>query len=256
MKQRLDILLVERGLCVSREQAQGHILAGNVYTHEQRLDKAGMKYPLDIPLEIRGEGSKYASRAGDKLEQAIAEFKVVVGDRVALDVGASTGGFTDCLLQHGARHVFAVDVGHGQIDSKLRTDSRVSVLEKCNARYLTPESLRAERSNQTPLPEEISLVVVDVSFISLAKIVEPVFKAFANISQWVFLFKPQFEVGPENLRKGGVVKDEATALAALENFKQFADKLGLRLHGAVPTKLAGKKSGNLEYLLHYERILH
>lgn len=248
-KERLDILLVEKGLCATREKAQACIMAGEVWSEGQRLEKPGVKIPRDTPLEIRGRQEKFVSRAGEKLEHALVEFGIDVTDRVCLDVGASTGGFTDCLLQRGALHVFAVDVGYGQLDSKLRQDARVTNVEKTNARNLTPETLLA----LNPRAKEISVIVMDVSFISLAKVIEPLKRAFGFVPLWIFLFKPQFEVGREQVGKGGVVRSEAAVTGALQEFQAFMNGLGFRMRsGPESSPLTGKKSGNLEYLLAYE----
>jgi 23S rRNA (cytidine1920-2'-O)/16S rRNA (cytidine1409-2'-O)-methyltransferase len=247
-KKRLDVLLVERGLCPSREKAQALILAGEVWSGETRLEKAGAQVAQDIALAIRSRGLPYVSRAGLKLEYALDTFKVPVDGRVCIDVGASTGGFTDCLLQRGARHVFAVDVGYGQLDSKLRADPRVSSVEKANARFLTT----AELATHHPSATEISLACIDVSFISLHKVIEPLQNGLPSLRDWVLLFKPQFEVGREHVGKGGLVRDEAAVAEALESFHRFLEGRGLRRQGGPESSpLAGKKSGNVEILLFY-----
>jgi len=243
---RLDILLVERGLAASREQAQAYILAGTVWTGERRLEKAGDKVKEDLPIEVRSKAPPFASRAGQKLEHGLDHFKVVPAGKVCLDVGASTGGFTDCLLKRGATHVFAVDVGYGQIDQKLREHPQVTNVERCNARYMT----RAELVAKNPLAEEISLVAIDVSFISLTKIMPQLRQEFPDAKEWLILFKPQFEVGRENIGKGGVVRNPEAVTEALAAFQTFVENLGFRLAGPPESSpLTGKKSGNLEYLL-------
>lgn len=240
-KERLDLLLVERGLCTSREQAQVRILSGEVWTREERLDKAGNKYPADIPLEIRSTQLEFSSRGGYKLEHALKAFQISVSKRVCIDIGASTGGFTDCLLKTGAEKVYAVDVGYGQLDQKLRNDPRVVNLEKTNARYL-----------ELPNAHEITLLVADVSFISLLKVVEPLTTLLPQCTDWILLFKPQFEVGPEHLGKGGVVKNPEVTKIALDEFDQSMKQLGFIRPGRVEeSPIVGKKSGNIEYLLHY-----
>ncbi len=248
-KTRLDVLLVERGLCKSREEAQALILAGEVWSAETRLEKAGTKVADDLPLEVRSRLSRFVSRSGEKLQHALTTFGIDVTDKVCLDVGASTGGFTDCVLQNGARHVFAVDVGYGQLDQKLRNDPRVTVMEKTNARFLTLETLRAAN----PLADQLEIVVFDVSFIGLAKVLVPL-ATNLPAPTWVALFKPQFEVGPENLGKGGVVKNPEATQAALKLLDEEAQKAGLRLVGGPESSpLPGKKSGNVEALVYYAR---
>ncbi len=246
---RLDMLLVERGLCKSREQAQAFILAGEVWSGESRLDKPGVKINEEMPLEVRARTTPFVSRAGQKLHHALDLFHIDVRDRVCLDIGASTGGFTDCLLKAGARHVFAVDVGYGQLDMKLRSDPRVSVVERTNARFLTPSTL----GEDTALVAAIDFLCSDVSFISVAKIVAPIADAFPGIREWLLLFKPQFEVGPKHIGKGGLVKSEAAVQEALGDFAAFMTELRFVLKGGPEiSPLTGKKSGNLEYLVHYE----
>ena len=247
-KKRLDVLLVERGLCTSREQAQALILAGEVWTAESRLEKAGVKFDEALPLEVRTRTLPFVSRAGFKLQHALDTFQVSVTDRVCIDVGASTGGFTDCLLQRGARHVFAIDVGYGQLDSKLRRDPRVSSLEKVNARNLSKADLVAA----SPLAQEISFACIDVSFISLFKVIAPLRRQFPDLRDWVLLFKPQFEVGPEHVGKGGLVKDQNAIAIAVDEFHTFMTEQGLtRQGGPESSPIAGKKSGNVELLLFY-----
>lgn len=246
---RLDVLVCERGLCPSREQAQSLILSGVVWSKEQRLDKPGTKLPEDTPLEIRSREQPFASRGGQKLQHALETFKIEVRERVALDVGASTGGFTDCLLKNGAAHVFAVDVGYGQLDQKLRQDARVTVVEKTNARFLTLSDLVTRH----PAAASLSFVTMDVSFISLRKIVEPLCRAIPGLVDWVLLFKPQFEVGRKNIGKGGLVRSDEAVREALSDFNLFMGGLGFILKGSPESSpITGKKSGNLEYLIYYE----
>ncbi|MBI4402552.1 MAG: TlyA family RNA methyltransferase, partial [Deltaproteobacteria bacterium] len=197
---RLDILLFKRGLTKSREAAHALILAGRVWSGQMRLEKPGQSVAEDIQIEIQKDERTFVSRAGLKLEHALIQFNLSVVGRVCLDIGASTGGFTDCLLQKGARRVFAVDVGYGQLDSKLRSNPAVTVLERTNARYLTSGTMGE-------LAKDIDFVCADVSFISLRKIIEPLSHEFPKAKDWVLLFKPQFEVGREFVRKGGIVKN-------------------------------------------------
>lgn len=247
-KVRLEDLLVAKGLFSSREKAHASVLAGEVWSGEKRLEKPGQNVTEDTPIEVRRRGNTFISRAGDKLAHGLDAFGVDPINRVCLDIGASTGGFTDCLLKRGAKHVIAVDVGHGQLDINLRNDPRVTVLEKTNARYLTPAAFDARHA------EALSLVVMDVSFISLRLIVEPLSKWVPKSADWVLLFKPQFEVSREWIEKGGVVRDEGAVRDALEKFHSFMEGIGFTRRG-TPTisPLGGKKSGNLEYLIHYVR---
>ena len=246
---RLDVLICERGLCPSREQAQSLILSGVVWSKEQRLDKPGTKLAEDIPLEIRARVQPFASRGGQKLQYALDHFQIGIKERVCLDIGASTGGFTDCLLKNGARHVFAVDVGYGQLDVKLRQDPRVTVVEKTNARFLGLQDL----VTLNPIASSLSFVTMDVSFISLRKIVEPLRHSIPGLADWMLLFKPQFEVGRKNIGKGGLVRSEAAVREALSDFHAFMAGLGFILKGGPESSpITGKKSGNLEYLIHYE----
>lgn len=213
------------------------------------MEKAGTAVPDDTTLEVRSKTTPFVGRAGQKLHHAFETFGLVVKGQTCLDVGASTGGFTDCLLQNGAGHVFAVDVGYGQIDTKLRHHPHVTVVERCNARYLERSTL----VSQNAAAARIEFVCMDVSFISLRKIVEPLRQNFPELRTWVLLFKPQFEVGQKNLGKGGKVKSEEITLAALAEFQQWIAGLGLiEKHPPSASPLAGKKSGNVEYLLHYE----
>jgi len=236
-KRRLDLLLVERGLCRSRSQAQGEIRAGNVLVDGKRIDKPGTLVPEEAEIELR-ERPRYVSRGGLKLEGALEAFKIDVRGRVALDIGAATGGFTDCLLQHGARRVYAVDVGRGQLDWRLRRDGRVAVLEGVNARYLRLEDIG----------ERVDLATVDVSFISLKKVLPPLLPIVKEGGDLLPLVKPQFEAGKAEVRRG-VVHDGAVHLEVLEGLARFAEELGCSLLGAVPSPLKGPK-GNIEFFLH------
>lgn len=245
-KLRLDQLLLEREIFNSREKAQAAILAGEVWTSETRLDKAGTLVSIDIEIVIRSHRTPHVSRGGEKLKFALTHFGVTPANKIALDIGASTGGFTDCLIQNGAAHVFSIDVGYGQLDSRLRQDPRVTSLERTNARHLK----LADLIPLSPQAKEISLAVADVSFISLSKIIPHLKNEFPSIQEWVLLFKPQFEVGPENLRKGGIVKSTQIALSALDKFTSQMKTLGFKIENSpVLSPIEGKKSGNQEYLL-------
>ncbi len=248
---RLDQLLVQRGLFTSREQAQASILAGEIWSGEVRMEKAGSAIAEDLPLEHRGKTTPFVGRAGQKLHHALKTFGISVEERVCLDVGASTGGFTDCLVQSGAKHVFAVDVGYGQIDSRLRKESKISVIERCNARYLN----RTELVSHHRFAERLDFICMDVSFISLRKIVEPLRTAFPEVGTWVLLFKPQFEVGQKFLGKGGKVRSDEAVQIALREFSEWIVPLGFKERNPPSASpIAGKKSGNVEYLLHYETL--
>jgi 23S rRNA (cytidine1920-2'-O)/16S rRNA (cytidine1409-2'-O)-methyltransferase len=246
---RLDVLVFRKGLAQSREQAQAFILAGEVWRGEERLDKPGHKVDPDDPIEVRSRTPAFASRGGHKLAHALEHFRVPVAGRVAMDVGASTGGFADCLLKAGARHVFCVDVGYGQLEQRLREDARVTNVEKTNARYLIREAL----VKRNELAEAISLVTIDVSFISLKTVVPPLAREFPAARDWILLFKPQFEVGRRYIGKGGLVSDETRVGETLVEFHKVLLNAGLRLKGTPESSpLPGKKSGNVEYLIHYE----
>lgn len=235
-KERLDKLLVARGLAETRAKAQALILAGQVYSNEQRLDKAGLLVANDAPLSIK-EPLPYVSRGGLKLAAALDHFQVEVAGKLCLDIGASTGGFTDCLLQRGAARVFAVDVGHGQLAWKLRQDPRVEVCEGVNARYMRPSS--AEK--------RFDIVVVDVSFISLTKIL-PIIPPLSDPGAIVItLIKPQFEVGREEVGKGGIVRDEVAQQRVVAEITDFAKSLGLRMIGVIDSPILGA-DGNREFL--------
>ena len=235
---RLDRLLVDKGLVESREKAARLILAGEVLIDGQRVDKAGALVPTDADIELRGR-SPYVSRGGEKLVHALAHFAVTTKGRVCIDVGASTGGFTDCLLQRGAARVFAVDVGTAQLDAKLRKDPRVVVMEQTNARALDPRVF----------DEQPTLAVVDVSFISLEKILPAVFGVLAPRSEIIALVKPQFEVGRQHVGKGGVVRDPAQHRAAVQRLARYAVLRGWHVLSVTPSPLRGAK-GNREFFLH------
>ena len=246
MKLRLDKLLVERGLAASRERAQALILAGKVLVDEQKIDKAGAQVVQQSAVRLLGEDLKYVSRGGLKLERALEHWRIDVAGRICLDIGASTGGFTDCLLQHGAARVIAVDTGYGQIDLKLRQDPRVRLLEKTNARYLTREAVG----------EAVDIVVMDVSFISATLVLPAVVSAAFPESgeemrgrRVVVLVKPQFEAGREHVGKGGIVRDEAAQVAAVERVSATLRNLGVVRTDVIESPILGAE-GNREFLLY------
>jgi 23S rRNA (cytidine1920-2'-O)/16S rRNA (cytidine1409-2'-O)-methyltransferase len=246
MKLRLDKLLVERGLVKSRERAQALILAGKVLVREQKIVKAGTSVDDDAPVRLLGDDLKYVSRGGLKLEKALDHFRIDVAGKVCLDVGASTGGFTDCLLQHGAAKVIAIDTGYGQIDLRLRQDTRVRLLEKTNARYLKPENIA----------EAVSLIVVDVPFISATLVLPAVIAATPPAQtlrgkQVIVLVKPQFEAGREHVGKGGIVRDPAAQVAALEKVRAKLIELGCTRTDSIESPILGAE-GNREFLLYGE----
>ena len=239
IKKRLDVLLVEQGYADSRTKAQAIIMSGQVYVAGQKADKPGMSFEETAELEVRGATCPYVSRGGLKLEKALRDFGIKPIDYVCSDSGASTGGFTDCLLQQGAKKVFAIDVGYGQLDWKIRSDPRVVVMERTNVRHVTPEQLG----------EPLDLSVIDVSFISL-KIVLPVVKTFLKSSgQVVCLIKPQFEAGKEKVGKKGVVRDPATHKEVLDNFVALTKELELKILGLTFSPVKGPE-GNIEFLAH------
>jgi 23S rRNA (cytidine1920-2'-O)/16S rRNA (cytidine1409-2'-O)-methyltransferase len=231
------------GLAESRTKAQALIMAGQVLVDDVPVDKAGTRVREGADVRVRGVARRYVSRGGDKLAGALADLAVDPAGRICLDVGASTGGFTDCLLQQGAARVHAVDVGYGQLDAKLRADPRVVVLERTNARNL----------EASMIPDAIELVVADVAFISL-RLVVPALAAVAPRAEWLLLVKPQFEVGREQVGKGGVVRDDALRAAAVESVRGSAEALGWREIGRADSRVAGPK-GNREIFLHLRRPL-
>jgi 23S rRNA (cytidine1920-2'-O)/16S rRNA (cytidine1409-2'-O)-methyltransferase len=242
-KARLDKLLVERGLAASRERAQAMILAGKVLVNEQKVEKAGAAVDATAALRILGEDIQYVSRGGVKLEKALEHWGIVVRDRVCLDVGASTGGFTDCLLQHGAARVIAIDTGYGQIAHRLRQDPRVRLLERTNARYLKPQDVG----------EPVDFVSVDVSFISATLVLPAVIGAALGPArrrlQVVVLVKPQFEAGRNAVGKGGIVRDRQAQLAAVEKVRRAVLELGASRTDVLDSPILGAE-GNREFLLH------
>lgn len=241
LKQRIDKLLVERGLAPSRERAQALILAGRVLVAEQKVTKAGASFANDAAVRVLGEEQRYVSRAGVKLEHALTHWQIDVAGKVCADIGASTGGFADCMLQHGAAQVIAVDTGRGQIDSKLRADARVRLLENTNARYLTAEQL----------PETVAFVAMDVSFISatlvLPAVIQSAFKSGGG--ELVVLVKPQFEVGRERIGKGGIVRDEEAQRESVTKVHAAVAQLGGRAIETIESPIFGAE-GNREFLLH------
>jgi 23S rRNA (cytidine1920-2'-O)/16S rRNA (cytidine1409-2'-O)-methyltransferase len=240
-KIRLDQLLVQRGLAESREKAKALIMAGLAQVDGTRVDKAGRLVPASASVQLKGT-HPYVSRGGQKLETGIRHFDVEVKDKILIDVGASTGGFTDCLLQNGAQKVIAVDVGYGQLDWKLRQDPRVAVLEKTNIRYLKPEDL------DTP----IHGATIDVSFISLKLVVPPISDLLEKQAFIMALIKPQFEVGKGQVGKGGVVRDPNLHQEVIEQLRAFFQTLGWTVQGHIPSPLLGPK-GNKEFLIYLTR---
>ena len=239
IKKRLDVLLTEKGFCDSRSKAQAIIMAGQVYVDGQKADKPGISYEESVDIEVRGESCPYVSRGGLKLEKALRDFGVDPTGFVCSDSGASTGGFTDCLLQQGASKVFAIDVGYGQLDWKIRSDPRVVVMERTNIRYVTPEDLG----------ETLDLSVIDVSFISL-KIVLPAIKALLKpTGQVLCLIKPQFEAGREKVGKKGVVREPETHKQVLDDFVELANSLNFTILGLTFSPVKGPE-GNIEFLAH------
>jgi 23S rRNA (cytidine1920-2'-O)/16S rRNA (cytidine1409-2'-O)-methyltransferase len=242
-KERVDLLLVEAGLAPTRARAQALVLAGQVVVEDQRVDKPGTRVPVDAALRLKGEPMPYVSRGGLKLEAALRHFALDVRGAVCADIGASTGGFTDCLLQAGAARVHALDVGRGQLHDRLRTDPRVVSREGVNARYLTAEDL----------PESVSVMVVDVSFISLTQVLPAAVPFLAPGGTLVSLVKPQFEAGRDEVGKGGVVRDEVVRAAAVERVRTCVIGLGLTVVGTLDSPVHGP-AGNREVLLAARRI--
>ena len=239
MKERLDVLLVKRGLAPSREKAKTMIMEGNVFVNNNREDKAGSTFAEDAPIEIHGNTLKYVSRGGLKLEKAMTHFSISLDGMVCMDIGASTGGFTDCMLQNGAKKVYSVDVGYGQFAWKLRQDPRVVCMEKTNIRYVTPEDLG----------EPLDLSVIDVSFISLKIVLPAIQKLLKPTGQILCLIKPQFEAGKEKVGKKGVVRDPAVHEEVLNDFLQLAASLQLTVRNLTYSPVKGPE-GNIEFLGH------
>ena len=239
MKERLDVLLVKKNLAESREKAKAVIMAGIVYVDDQKEDKAGSMFEETAKIEVRGSTLKYVSRGGLKLEKAMTHFGVTLDQKICMDVGASTGGFTDCMLQNGAVKVYSVDVGHGQLAWKLRNDPRVVCMEKTNIRYVTPEEI----------PDRIQFVSIDVSFISLTKVMGPVKALMEPDGQVVCLIKPQFEAGREKVGKKGVVRERSVHLEVIRMVAAFAGSIGFEALHLEFSPIKGPE-GNIEYLLH------
>ncbi|MBU1026703.1 MAG: TlyA family RNA methyltransferase [Candidatus Margulisbacteria bacterium] len=242
VKKRLDLLLLEKKLFESRAKAQAVIMAGLVYVDGVKVDKAGSQINADAEITVKGQLHPYVSRGGLKLEAALKKFKINVAGKIALDVGASTGGFTDCLLQHGAIKVYAVDVGYGQIAWKLRQDNRVRVIERTNARNLTLNDLGLKVS-------DINFSVIDVSFISLSKILPAVYNLLVDKGEVVALIKPQFEAKREQVGKGGIIKDERVRDEVVEKIKVEAKAIGFEAKGIIKSPITGA-DGNIEFLLY------
>jgi 23S rRNA (cytidine1920-2'-O)/16S rRNA (cytidine1409-2'-O)-methyltransferase len=243
-KERIDKLLFERGLAESRTQAQALILAGQVLVNEQRVDKPGHTFPTSCEIRIKGEPSRYASRGGLKLEAALRQFHLNPANKTCLDVGASTGGFTDCLLQHGATQVWAVDVGHNQLAWKIRSDARVTVIEGLNARHLADEEFGVQ----------FDFVTIDVSFISLKMILPGVKTVLKEGGDCVALIKPQFEVGRGEVGRGGIVNDPAKHQRVVNEVTQTALEIGLQPVGVIESPILGAE-GNHEFLIHMKKCM-
>jgi 23S rRNA (cytidine1920-2'-O)/16S rRNA (cytidine1409-2'-O)-methyltransferase len=237
-KERIDKLVFERGLAESRTQAQAFILAGQVLVNEQRVDKPGQTFDKTCEIRIKGESSRYVSRGGFKLEAALREFQISPADKICLDVGASTGGFTDCLLQHGAAHVWAVDVGHNQLVWKLRQDVRVTAIEGLNARHLADEEFGVA----------FDLVTIDVSFISLKMILPGVKAVLKRDGDCIALIKPQFEVGRGEVGRGGIVSDPAKHQRVITEIRHAASEIGLQPVAVIESPILGAE-GNREFLI-------
>ncbi len=242
MKERLDVLLVSGGFAESREKAKAMIMEGLVFVNGEREDKAGASFPTDVSIEVRGQTLKYVSRGGLKLEKAMSHFGLSLSGTVCMDVGASTGGFTDCMLQNGAVKVYSVDVGRGQLAWKLRQDPRVVCMEKTNIRYVVPEDIG----------EAVSFASIDVSFISLTKVLGPVRELLLPKGEVVCLIKPQFEAGREKVGKKGVVREPETHLEVIETVMSYAGALGFGRKHLDFSPIKGPE-GNIEYLLHLEK---
>lgn len=242
MKKRLDMLMMDRALAPSREKAKAYIMAGDVYVDGQKEDKAGTMFPETVKIEVRGNTLPYVSRGGLKLEKAMKNFDVTLDGKVCMDVGASTGGFTDCMLQNGAVKVYSIDVGYGQLDWKLRNDPRVVCMEKTNIRYVVPEDMEG--------PADFSSI--DVSFISLTKVLLPVRNLLTEEGEIVCLIKPQFEAGREKVGKKGVVRDPAVHQEVIEKVRDYAMSISMEPCHLSFSPIKGPE-GNIEYLLHLKK---
>ena len=239
MKERLDVILIEQGYATSREKAKAIIMSGNVFVNGQREDKAGATFETEgLELTVKGNTLKYVSRGGLKLEKALVAFPIDLNGQVCMDIGASTGGFTDCMLQNGAKKVYAIDVGHGQLDWKLRNDERVVCMEKTNFRYVTKEQVS----------DPIGFASADVSFISLTKILPAAYPLLKEGAQMICLIKPQFEAGREKVGKKGVVRDPAVHEEVIRSVADFATELGFAVLGLTFSPIRGPE-GNIEYLI-------
>lgn len=244
MKERLDILLVNQGLAASREKAKTVIMAGEVFVNGQREDKAGSTFdPQKVTIEVKSKQLRYVSRGGLKLEKAVECFDFDINGCICMDIGASTGGFTDCMLQNGAAKVYSIDVGHGQLDWKLRNDDRVVCMEKTNFRYMQPQDLE----------DEIDFASCDVSFISLTKILLPARGLLRDEGQLVCLIKPQFEAGRDKVGKKGVVRDESVHVEVVDKIVKFAAVCGFEILHLDYSPIRGPE-GNIEYLIHLKKI--
>ncbi len=241
-KERLDVLLVNRGLAPSREKAKTMILEGNVFVNNNREDKAGSMFRDDVDIEIHGKTLQYVSRGGLKLEKAMKAFHISLDGTTCMDIGASTGGFTDCMLQSGAAKVFSVDVGYGQFAWKLRQDPRVVCMEKTNIRYVTPEDIG----------EQLDFASVDVSFISLTKVLPAAIELLKDDGEMVCLIKPQFEAGKDKVGKKGVVRDRSTHEEVIQNVISFASSIGFSILHLDYSPIKGPE-GNIEYLVHIKK---
>lgn len=242
MKERLDVLLVQRGLAPSREKAKVMIMEGNVFVAGQREDKAGTSFDEKVEIEVRGNTLKYVSRGGLKLEKAMANFGISLENKICMDIGASTGGFTDCMLQNGAKKVYSVDVGYGQFAWKLRQDERVVCMEKTNIRYVTPEDI----------DDILDFASVDVSFISLTKVLPAAKELLAEYGEMVCLIKPQFEAGKEKVGKKGVVRDPKVHEEVIEKVISFAQEIGFGIKNLEFSPIKGPE-GNIEYLVYIQK---
>lgn len=242
MKERLDVLLVQRGFAPSREKAKAMIMEGNVFVAGQREDKAGTSFDEKVEIEVRGNTLKYVSRGGLKLEKAIQNFEITLEGKICMDIGASTGGFTDCMLQNGAKKVYAVDVGYGQFAWKLRQDERVVCMEKTNIRYVTPEDIE----------DKLDFASVDVSFISLTKVLPAAKELLGLKGEMVCLIKPQFEAGKEKVGKKGVVRDAKVHQEVIEHIISFAKEIGFTIKNLEFSPIKGPE-GNIEYLLYIQK---
>ena len=243
MKERLDVLLVQRGMAASREKAKAMIMAGEILVDGEREDKAGSMFPDTVTITQKGSPLPYVSRGGLKLEKAMTHFGLDLTGKICMDVGASTGGFTDCMLQNGAVKVYAVDVGHGQLDWKLRNDERVVCMERTNIRYVTPEDIQ----------EPVQFVSIDVSFISLTKVLLPVRNLMEEGAEMTALIKPQFEAGREKVGKKGVVRDPAVHLEVIQTVISYAKSISFGVRHLEFSPIKGPE-GNIEYLVHLVKL--